>query len=239
MKNDRFLRQTMLKEVGEEGQRRLDASSVLIVGVGGLGSVVATYLNGAGVGHIGLIDSDVVSLNNLHRQFIYTEAEVGEPKAQCAARFLAARSEGVEIQILDERLTPANAERLIADYDVVVDCTDNYATRFLIDDACAAVGKSWVYGAIGGFDGQVSVFGRASGFSGNAACRRFADLYPDREYLCGLPPFVSGVLGPQPGVIGSLQAMEALKLLLGIPSPLSGKLFTINTLTLKTNLIDF
>lgn len=232
MADDRYLRQTMLKEIGEEGQRRLKSSSVLIVGLGGLGSVVSTYLNGAGIGCLGLIDSDAVSLSNLHRQFLYTEAEIGLPKAECAARFLAARSEQVELHVYAEPLISSNAEALIGKYDVVVDCTDNYCTRFLIDDICALQNKSWVYGAIGEFEGQVALFGRISG-------RRFSDLYPDREYLCGLPPFVSGVLGPLPGIVGSLQAMETIKLIAGIPCFLNNKLFTINTLTLETNLIDF
>ena len=232
MADNRYLRQIMLKEIGEEGQRRLASSSVLIVGLGGLGSVAATYLNGAGIGRIGLIDSDVVSVSNLHRQFLYTQDETGLPKAGCAARFLAARSESVSLHPYCESLTPDNAERLIGEYNVVVDCTDNYATRFLIDDICARQGKSWVYGALGAFSGQVALLGSVSG-------RRFSDLYPDREYLCSLPPFVSGVLGPLPGIIGSLQAMETIKLLVGISSGLTGKLFTINTLTLETNLIDF
>ncbi len=232
MEENRYLRQTLLKEIGEEGQRRLEAASVLIVGVGGLGSVVATYLNGAGIGKIGLIDNDTVSLTNLHRQILYTEAQIGLPKAECAVRFLAERSGHTELCGYTEPLSADNAEKLIGEYDVVVDCTDNFATRFLIDDVCRRLKKSWVYGAIGEFNGQMAVFSSDSE-------KRFTDLYPDREYLCSLPRTVAGVLGPLPGIIGSLEAMQTIKLIAGITDNLAGCLFTINTLTLETNIINF
>ncbi len=226
------LRQTMLKEVGVEGQRRLKEASVLIVGVGGLGSVVAAYLNGSGIGKIGLIDSDTVSFSNLHRQLLYTLTQVGMSKAERAADFLRERSGNPDIVPYREALTPGNAEHIIKDYDLVIDCTDNYSTRFLIDDTCRKLNKTWVFGAIGEFRGCVSVFAAGSG-------RCLSDIYPDREYLCNLTPTVSGVLGPVAGIVASMQALEAIKLIIGIESPLTGKLFTINTLNLETNLIDF
>lgn len=232
MTDQRYSRQIKLRELGEEGQYRLGNGSVLIVGVGGLGSVVATYLNGAGIGTLGLIDGDVVSESNLHRQFIYTESDTGRPKVACAARFLAARSSHTRIIAHECDLNEENARELIAGCDVVVDCTDNFPTRFLIDDICRELGKSWVYGAIGEYDGRVAVFGPQSDAG-------FSDLYPDREYLCGQPRAETGVLGPVAGVVGSLQAMETIKLIAGVECRLSGKLFTINALTFETNILEF
>ncbi len=207
----RYSRQTMLAEIGEEGQRRLLASSVLIVGLGGLGAAVATYLTGAGVGRIGLCDPDRVSLSNLQRQVLYTEQQIGMPKVG---------------------LTEENGETLAAGYDLLVDCTDNFATRYLIDDICHRLGKPWVYGSIGEFRGQVAVMNHLNG-------RRYADLYPDREALCALPHKTAGVIGAVPGVIGAMEASEALKLLAGFGNPLDGKLFSIDLLTLSTLIIEF
>lgn len=231
MDKERYLRQILLKEIGEEGQKRLNDSSVLIVGVGGLGSIVATYLNGAGIGKIGIVDKDVVSISNLQRQIVYTEAQMGMYKAECAVDFLAKRSSHSVLCSYPDSLEPANASSLIGEYDVVVDCTDNYATRFLIDDTCRNLGKPWIYGAIGEFTGQIGVFDSNTEI-------RFSDLYPDREYLCSMPPANGGVLGPVPGVIGSIQAMETIKLIVGLSDTLVGKLFTINLLTLETKIID-
>lgn len=232
MNSQRYVRQIMLREIGEEGQKRLASSSVLIVGLGGLGSIVAPYLNGAGIGKLGLVDNDKVSLSNLHRQILYAESQIGLPKATCAAAFLAERSGHTRLLAYEESLQPSNASKFIADYDVVVDCTDNFFTRFLIDDTCRQLGKRWVYGAIGEFEGRVAVFDSKSGSS-------FSDLYPERDFLSGLPNTVSGVSGPLPGVVGSIQAMETIKLIAGVDDVLMGKLFTINLLTLETNIIDF
>ncbi|MDE6371813.1 MAG: HesA/MoeB/ThiF family protein [Duncaniella sp.] len=228
---NRYSRQIKLKELGEEGQRRLEKGSVLIVGTGGLGSVVATYLNGAGIGRLGLVDNDTVSVTNLHRQFLYTENERGKRKAECAAEFLSARSGHTRLTPYSDALNEENALKLIDEYDIVVDCTDNFQTRFLIDDTCRQLGKSWVHGAIGEFEGRVAVFTPECGPG-------FSDLYPEREYLCGLKRTEAGVMGPVPGVVGSIQAMEAIKLIAGMNGQLSGRLFTINLLTLETNLID-
>ncbi|MDE6795521.1 MAG: HesA/MoeB/ThiF family protein [Muribaculaceae bacterium] len=228
----RYSRQIMLEEIGEEGQKRLASSSVLIVGLGGLGSIVASYLNGAGIGRIGLVDNDKVSLSNLHRQILYTEAQVGLSKATCAAEFLSDRCRATRLTAYDESLQPANADKLVAEYDVVVDCTDNFFIRFLIDDTCRKLGKFWVYGAIGEFEGQVAIFdGRSD--------KRFTDLYPERDFLCSLPKATSGVVGPLPGVVGAIQSLETIKLIAGVEGALIGKLFTINLLTFETNLINF
>lgn len=234
MKRDdgRYARQIMLKEIGEEGQKRLCSASVLIVGVGGLGSLVATYLNGAGVGKIGLVDNDMVSLSNIHRQFLYTERQVGELKVGCAMNFLAARSSSTEYVAYPEALREDNAAAIIADYDMVVDCTDNFCTRFLIDDICHHLGKWWVYGAIGESEGRVSVFGGRTG-------KRFDDLYSDRESLCSLPRAAGGVTGPIAGVIGSLEALQAVRVITGEGEILSGKLLIIDFLTYETNIIEY
>lgn len=228
----RYSRQRMLAEIGDEGQRRLGAASVLIVGLGGLGAPAATYLAGAGVGRIGLADNDVVSLSNLQRQVLYAEAEVGSPKTSAARNRLAAINGDVTFEIHPDGLTAENARSLIGGYDLVVDCCDNFATRYLLDDVCAETGRPWVYGSIGEFHGQVSVFNHARG-------RRYRELYPDREALCALPRAAAGVLGAVPGVIGALEASEAIKILAGFGTVAEGRLFTIDLLTLETSLIEF
>ena len=230
--SERYSRQTMLAEIGEEGQRKIAAASVLIIGLGGLGAPVATYPTGAGVGHRGLCDPDTVSESNLQRQVLYDASQLGRPKTECAAARLQAASPHTVFTLHDQGLTPANARQLIASCDLVVDCCDNFATRYLIDDTCSALGKTWVYGAIVEFQGQVAVMNGTSR-------RRYSDLYPERDALCGRPRKIRGVLGPVPGLIGSLQAMETLKLLTGAGQPLDGKLFTIDLLSLSTNIIEF
>lgn len=232
MADERYARQVMLPEIGKEGQRRLASSSVLLVGLGGLGSAVAPILAGAGVGRIGLCDHDTVSWSNLPRQTLYTEEEVGRPKCEAALRRLAALSSATRFECHAEGLTPANAERLVAAYDLVVDCCDNFATRYLLDEACAEVGRPWVYGSIGAFHGQVSLFNGRTG-------RRYTELYPDREALCALPRSTAGVLGTVPGIIGAIEASEAIKWIAGFGEPLEGKLFTIDLKTLQTETIEF
>lgn len=228
----RYSRQTMLAEIGEEGQRRLLSSSVLIVGLGGLGAAVATYLTGAGVGRIGLCDPDRVSLSNLQRQVLYTEQQIGMPKVEEAARRLGAQSSSTRFDLHPDGLTEENGETLAAGYDLLVDCTDNFSTRYLIDDICHRLGKPWVYGSIGEFRGQVAVMNHLNG-------RRYADLYPDRDALCALPRKTAGVIGAVPGVIGAIEASEALKLLAGFGDTLDGRLFSIDLLTLSTSIIEF
>ena len=205
---------------------------MLIVGLGGLGAPAATYLTCAGVGHIGLADSDVVSLSNLQRQTLYAEAQIGMPKTTAAHQRLSAMSADVAFTLHPEGLTPGNAAELIGAYDVVVDCCDNFSTRFLIDDVCARLHRPWIHGSIGEFHGQVALFGHRLG-------RRYSDLYPDREALCALPRRVSGVLGAVPGVVGALQAAQAIKLIAGFGQLQEGTLFTIDLLTLHTSLIEF
>ena len=230
--NDRYVRQTMLPQIGAEGQQRLRNSSVLIVGLGGLGSAVATYLAGAGVGTLGLADADTVSLSNLQRQTLYTEAQIGTPKTDAARDRLAAMSSDVVLRLHPEGITPENAEEIIAGYDLVVDCCDNFPTRYLIDDVCTALGKPWVYGSIGEFHGQVSVFNHTTG-------RRYAELYPMRDELCALPRTTAGVIGTVPGFIGCLEASEAIKVITGAGETLEGRLFTIDMLTMHSDTFTF
>lgn len=229
---ERYARQTMLPEIGEQGQRKLRDASVLIVGVGGLGSAAALYLTGAGVGRIGLADADTVSESNLPRQVLYTEQQIGIPKTAAARERLAALSSHTSFECWPEGITPENARRILADYDLVLDCCDNFETRYLLDDVCAACRKPWVHGSIGEFYGQVSIFNGRSG-------RRYNDLYPDRKALCARPRTTQGVLGTVPGIIGTLQASEAIKCLCGFGEPLDGRLFTIDLRTLQTQLIEY
>lgn len=229
---ERYDRQIMLPEIGTQGQQRLQDATVLIVGLGGLGSVVSTYLTGAGIGHLILADNDRVSLTNLQRQVLYTESEVGQLKTECAVHRLSSQSSDIVFESCPDGFTADNARMLVSGCDIVVDCTDNYATRYLIDDTCAECAKPWVYGSIGAFFGQASLFNHKSG-------RRYVDLYPDREALCSLPRRIIGVLGTVPATIGAIEAMEVIKYVAGFGDLLDGKLFSINFLTLQNNIVDF
>lgn len=219
----------MLAEIGIEGQRRLMESSVLIVGLGGLGCPVALYLAGAGVGRIGLADADTVAETNLHRQLLYDFGSVGRPKTDAAAERLQAVSPLTRFDRHPYGLTENNVRELISDYDLVLDCSDNYATRYLIDDVCVESGKMWVFGTISGFRGMASVFGDG---------HRYTDLFPEREELESMPAASGGVIGPTPGVIGSVQAAEAIKILAGAESALAGRLLTMDLLTMQFELLD-
>ena len=208
----------MLPEIGEAGQERLQKARVLLVGVGGLGSPVALYLTAAGVGCLGLVDDDMVSMSNLQRQVLYTEAEVGAPKVECARRRLSTLNSMTRIETYPTRLTAENAESIIANYDLVVDGCDNAATRYLIDEVCARQGKPYV-----------SVFNYRGG-------PRYSDLYPRPEVIPPAQP--GGVIGSIPGVIGSIQATEAIKIIVGCGEVLSGKLYLVDLLSLRHNIIE-
>jgi len=227
---ERYHRQTLLPEIGEEGQKKLQNVRVLIVGVGGLGCPVALYLAGAGVGHLGLVDNDVVSLSNLHRQVLYEEADLGHPKAACAARHLQAKNGDIELKAYPMRLTPDNAECLIAEYDLVIDGCDNHATRYLLSDICEKQKKPYVHAAIGAFQGQIAILCYEEG------APTYRTLFPDEDAMCSLEA-EKGVIGTTPAVIGSLIANEVLKLIAGFGEPLFGKLFHIDLQTLKTQTI--
>lgn len=232
MNDNRYSRQLMLEQIGEEGQRRLQSSRVAIIGVGGLGSAVATYLAGAGVGSVVLADPDNVSLSNLQRQILYSECEIGLPKAECALRRLRALNSDIELISCNEGLTASNSKTLLQGCNLLIDCTDNYATRYLIDDICAESSIPWIYGSIGEFHGQLTLFG-------GATSRRYADLYPDRDALCAQPHRTLGVLGAVPGVIGAMQACEAVKYLSTGHASLDGRLCIVDLLTFDISIIDF
>ena len=227
---ERYSRQIMLQEIGEEGQRKLGDASVLIVGLGGLGSPVALYLTAAGIGRIGLCDKDNVSISNLQRQILYSEATEGMPKSGCAHKRLSELSSATVFDLWDDGLNQSNASDIISDYDIVVDCTDNHASRYLIDDICHDLGKIWIYGAIEGFEGRVSTFCNGG--------LRYSELFPERETLSGLPSAAGGVIGTLPGIIGSLQATETIKMICGFGETLVGKLLLFNLKNLTFNIID-
>lgn len=211
----------MLEDWSEDSQARIAHGSALIVGVGGLGSPVALYLAAAGVGRLGLVDPDVVSITNLQRQILYSERELGKSKVLKAADRLASLNSDVEITVFPTRFDEVSGIEMAREYDVIVDCTDNYATRFAIDAVATALGKPWVYGAISGLEGQISVMNAKSAM-------RFSSLFPEREALVGIPASAGAVAGPCPGVVGSIQALEALTLLSGRGSELDGKLLVCN-----------
>jgi sulfur-carrier protein adenylyltransferase/sulfurtransferase len=213
----RYSRHLIMPEVGVDGQRRLKAGRVLCIGAGGLGSPAALYLAAAGVGRLGIVDFDVVDYSNLQRQIIHGTPDVGRPKLQSARERIAAINPGVEVVPYETQLTSKNALDLFADYDVIVDGTDNFPTRYLVNDACVLLGKPNAYGSIFRFEGQASVFGVKGG-----PCYRC--LYPEPPPP-GLVPSCAegGVLGVLPGVIGTIQATETIKLLLGAGEPLVGR----------------
>ena len=229
--NNQYHRQTLLPEIGEEGQQKLKQAKVLIVGVGGLGCPIALYLATAGVGCLGLIDDDVVSLSNLHRQVLYDEADIEQPKAQCAVRHLQKKNSDIELTAYPMRLTKENAETLIRDYDIVVDGCDNHATRYLISDVCHRLQKPYVYAAIGAFQGQVSILC----YDHDAPTYR--TLFPDEEAMLSVEAG-KGVIGTTPAVVGSIAANEVLKLTVGFGEALIGKILFIDLLTLDIQKIN-
>ncbi len=223
---ERYARQLMLPEVGEAGQRRLLSSRVLIVGAGGLGSPAALYLAAAGVGCITLADDDTVERSNLQRQVLHTDARIGQPKVDSARATLAALNPGIEVNALRVRLDAGNVGDIVAGHDVVLDGSDNFATRYLVSDACVQLGVPDVHGSVFRFEGQVTVFGAAT-----AAGPCYRCLYPEPPPTGFAPSCVeAGVLGVLPGTIGMLQATEALKLLLGVGTPLCGRLLHFDAL---------
>ena len=225
---ERYARHIILEEVGEEGQEALLAARVLAVGAGGLGAPVLQYLAAAGVGTLGVIDDDTVDLSNLQRQIVHTTGRVGQPKVDSAAESLAAINPEVRVVRIGERLTASNAERLIADYDIVVDGSDNFATRYLLNDACFFARTPLVSGALLRFEGQVATFRPWRGGDDNPCYRC---LFPEPP-PAGLVPRCEevGIFGAVAGVIGTLQAAEVLKLVLGLGEPLTGRMLMYDAL---------
>ncbi len=227
----RYSRHLLIPEVGLEGQRRLKASSVLVIGTGGLGSPVAMYLAAAGVGRIGLVDYDVVEFSNLQRQIIHGTSQLNNLKVESARDRLLDINPNVRMDIYNEIFTSANALRIAEGYDLIIDGTDNFPTRYLVNDVCIKLGIPNVYGSIFRFDGQVSVFDGREG-----PCYRC--LFPEPPPPGTVPSCAEGgVLGVLPGIIGSLQASEGLKLLLGIGEPLRGKLLLFNALDMHFDFV--
>ncbi len=223
----RYSRHLIMPEVGMDGQLKLKQARVLMIGAGGLGAPLGLYLAAAGVGHLGIVDFDVVDFTNLQRQVTFSTTDVGRPKSEAAKERLAAMNPAIEITTHETRLTSENALDLFKDYDIIVDGTDNFPTRYLVNDACVLLGKPNVYGSIFRFEGQVSIFGAPGG-----PCYRC--LYPEPPPP-GLVPSCAegGVLGVLPGIVGSLQAVETIKLILGAGDPLIGRLLLFDALGMK------
>jgi molybdopterin/thiamine biosynthesis adenylyltransferase/rhodanese-related sulfurtransferase len=233
---ERYSRHILLPEVGEAGQAKLLKSKVLLLGAGGLGSPAMMYLAAAGVGTLGVVDADVVDASNLQRQIVHATSRVGMPKVESAAHFVSDLNPDVKVVPHKERLTSANVERIFADYEVVVDGTDNFPTRYLVNDASVWMGKPIVHGSIFRFDGQVTTF-----ISPNAAKKLGVEAGPCYRCLYPEPPpphlapscQEAGVLGILCGIIGTVQATEAIKILLGKGTTLAGRLMTYDSLKMK------
>jgi len=220
----RYARQMILPEIGIEGQRRLKGKRVLVVGAGGLGSPVTMYLAAAGVGIIDVIDFDRVDISNLHRQILFSQDDIAQSKAQVARGRLREVNPNVQVNAIENRLDADNATAVLGPCDLVVDCTDNFATRYLINDACLLLGKPYIYASIYQFEGHLSVFAASGGPCYRCVYRESPpqDLVPS----CA----EGGVLGVLPGVMGTMQGVEAIKLLLGIGRPLVGRLLQYDAL---------
>lgn len=220
----RYNRQIILPELGIEGQQKLKSARVLMIGAGGLGCPVLQYLVAAGVGAIGIVDDDKVEESNLHRQILYSTADIGKPKAAIVKQKLGGLNPFVNLTAYAERLTEANAARLIRLYDVIIDGSDNFPTRYLVNDTCAALNKPLVFGSIFKFEGQVSVFHYQKGPG-------YRDIFPEPPPKDEVPNCSEiGVIGVLPGMIGTYMANETIKIICGIGETLSGRLLTMNVL---------
>jgi molybdopterin/thiamine biosynthesis adenylyltransferase len=237
---ERYKRQLVLKEIGGEGQQRLKDAKVLVVGAGGLGSPLLIYLAAAGIGQIGIIDDDRVSLDNLQRQVVYDAASVGTYKTRSAAKSIERLNPHVETRLYTTRLQPENAIEIISHYDIVADGSDNFATRYLVNDACYLAERPLVFAAVGPFDGHLTTF---------RAFERDADGNPKPNYRClfpeappagTVPPCSeAGILGAVAGVMGTLQAVEVLKELLGIGESLVGRLLLYDALQARVSTLAY
>lgn len=234
----KYQRQIQLKEFGIDSQQKLKDAKVLVIGAGGLGCSVLNYLVASGVGKIGIVDFDIVSESNLQRQIIYQTTDIGKLKVDCAIAQLSKLNEFVAFDSFTTKLTNKNAINIFSNYDVIVDGTDNYETRYLINDACVLLQKPFVYGSVYEFEGQVSVFNYS---------KKANEIAPTYRCLFSKPPkqnesfncSETGVLGVLPGIIGTLQALETIKLITGIGKVLSGELITFNALTMQFHSIVF
>ena len=233
--NARYARHYSLKDFGEEGQQKLLAGNVLVIGAGGLGCPVLQYLVASGIGAIGIVDHDVVALSNLQRQVLYRTADVGKSKAKVAYQRLSQLNPEIRIDAFDLEINSRNALAIFSGYDIIVDCTDNFASRYLINDACMLLEKPLVFGAIYQYEGQVAVFN--SGLAGTGI--NYRNLFPhppmpDQVQDCN----EAGVIGILPGIIGLMQASEVVKILTGIGEVLSGRLLTFSLLDYKIFIME-
>lgn len=229
--NKRYQRHFTLPDFGVEGQLKLKKARVLVVGAGGLGSPVLLYLAAAGIGQIGIIDGDVLEVSNLQRQILFNTDDIGKPKALVAKEKVKALNPHINVIAYQEVLTTKNALDVISNYDLVIDGTDNFPTRYLINDACSIEEKPFIYGSIFRYEGQVAVFNYKGGPT-------YRDLFPEPPEPESVPTCeTGGVIGVLPGIIGSLQANEAIKILAEIGEPLAGKLLIINSLNLDSRII--
>ena len=229
---ERYDRQIKLQNFGIHAQEKLASARILVIGAGGLGCPVLQYLTAAGVGNIGITDDDLVSLSNLHRQVLYTSDDIGTLKTEAAFKRLSAMNPEVAFDIISARITTKNAIRMISDYDLILDCSDNFPTRYLLDDACRLMKKPLIFGAVYQYEGQVAIFNVPDK---QGRTTNYRHLFPEPPK----PGEVSdcndaGVLGVLPGMIGSIQAAEAIKLITGTGEPLINKLMTINMLDYQT-----
>lgn len=222
----------MLSEVGEAGQRKLLEAKVLVVGLGGLGSAAGYYLAAAGIGCLGIVDSDVVDISNLQRQILHSTSSIGMPKTVSAERTLSSLNPDIKIVVYQERLTSENAAEIVRGYDIVVDCCDNLLARYVMNDACYEENKPWVHGSIYQFEGRATVFLPTSG-----PCYRCLYPSPPPDELMPGPQDI-GLLGVLPGVIGVIEATEAIKLILDIGRILNGRLLIYDALNMEFQEID-
>lgn len=230
-KTQRYRRHILLDEIGIEGQERIAASNVLIVGAGGLGSPVITYLAAAGVGHIGVVDGDIVELSNLQRQVVFSTSDLGRKKAVAAGERIKEINPDVRVEVYDEFLSLENAGDLIGQYDFVCEGSDNYATKLLVNDTCVKKGKPFTIGSLSRFEGQVMTH------TDGSACWRC--LYGAAPEQSEKEPVELGVLGSVPGIIGAVEATEAIKFIVGSGKLLTNRLLSFNALTMETNVFEF
>lgn len=232
MDKERYSRHIILPEIGIEGQEKLNNAKVLVVGAGGLGSPLLLYLAAAGVGNIGIIDDDIVSLSNLQRQVLYKESDLGKPKVEKAKERLLENNKELKIQTYKTRFTSENANEIAKDYDIIADCTDNYDSRYIIDKVSRELKIPMVYASISKFTGQVSVFNYRGGKS-------YKDLFSEKPEIDENDTSRLGVLGVLPGIIGSIQANEVIKIILSTNGILNGKLFLFDSKTLESNVVGY
>ncbi|PHP69062.1 thiamine biosynthesis protein ThiF [Zhengella mangrovi] len=237
---ERYARHIVLPEVGGAGQQALKAARVLVIGAGGLGAPVLAYLAAAGVGTLGIADDDIVALSNLQRQVIHGTDAVGSAKVESAAQAIARLNPHVAVEAHATRLVPANAADLVGRYDVVVDGSDNFATRYLAADTCAGLSKPLVTGAVGRFDGSVTVLTPFARFPDGSRCPGYRDLFPEPPPAGVVPSCAeAGILGALTGVIGTLQAMETIKVITGAGEPLVGRLLLYDALAARFETIRY